>query len=546
MPVVSFTAELAVNLLVPILTGLTCVVAGSAALRRGESTASVYADLAVPFGVMSLLFGASGFVYASALTIETIGFQVVDSAAGRTIGLLIPIATLPWTVFALRYVGRGRLITRRRVAVATGLIVFVIGLDFIALYNPLNFSADQRQLLSVTSSVLLLSILAIVFAAIWLVISTSHRHDRFTWRNGLFAVAPVTIPLLVFQTTRPSTPLINDILTQTGLGAVAVVIWLGVFRYSLLSDRPGTGTLGERAAVRRMDEAVFVIDHNERIARTNPVAEDQFGILDADVNISEVTDFSVESLTERETIRCQTTSGQRQFDPRVTELRNDHSETLGHTVTLFDVTDREIRQQRLQVLNRVLRHNLRNRLDVIKAHAEETENTQIVRNADRLHRLSTEARRLERPMQRSEPDQTEALLQDIANNVVADVTDSTVEAETSINIPDVTINADPSLCRYAVEQLVENAIEHSEGTPPRVEITGSVNETGVELVIADNGPGIPQAELDVIESGTEEDLAHASSFGLWSASWAIQTVGGEVRFESSHLGGTAAVAEFPS
>jgi signal transduction histidine kinase len=149
-------------------------------------------------------------------------------------------------------------------------------------------------------------------------------------------------------------------------------------------------------------------------------------------------------------------------------------------------------------------------------------------------------------MQRSEPDQTGALLQDITNNVVADVTDSTAEAETSINIPDVTLNADPSLCRYAIEQLVENAIEHSEGTPPRVEITASVNETGVELVIADNGPGIPRTELDVIESGTEEDLAHASSFGLWGASWAIQTVGGEVQFEPSHLGGTAAVIEFPS
>ncbi|WP_369333753.1 ATP-binding protein [Halorubrum sp. SP9] len=64
----------------------------------------------------------------------------------------------------------------------------------------------------------------------------------------------------------------------------------------------------------------------------------------------------------------------------------------------------------------------------------------------------------------------------------------------------MTINADPSLCRYAIEQLVENAVEHSEGTPPRVEITASVNETSVELVIADNGPGIPQTELDVIES----------------------------------------------
>lgn len=123
--------------------------------------------------------------------------------------------------------------------------------------------------------------------------------------------------------------------------------------------------------------------------------------------------------------------------------------------------------------------------------------------------------------------------------------DSTAGAETSVNLPAVTLDADPSLCRYAIEQLVENAIEHSDGTPPRVEITGSRDETGVEVVIVDDGPGMPQTELDVIESETEEDLAHASSFGLWGANWAIQTVGGALDFQPSHLGGTAAVIELP-
>ena len=543
---VSLAAELAGRLLVPVLAGLTCIVAGVAALRRRGPTASAYADLAVPFGGMALLFGASGFVYAGVLVLESIGVQLVDSAADRTMGLLLPTVVLPWTVFALRYVGRGTLVTRRRIVVAAGLVLCVVGLESIALYNPFNFATEQRQLLSVTSSILVLAILALAFAAMWLVLSTSRRHDRFTWRDGLVAVAPVAIPLLVFQTTRPSTPWLNDILTSTGLGLVAVVVWFSVFRHSILSDRPGTGTLGERAAVNRMDEAVFVVDRDGRVARVNPAAEDHFGTIDAGVRMSEVTDVGVAALTERETVRCQTANGQRQFDPRVTELRNDRDELLGLTITLFDVTDREIRRQRLQVLNRVLRHNLRNRLDVIKAHAEETQNAPIVQNADQLHQLSTEARRLETLMQRSEPDRTGALLQEVVNDAVADVTDSTAEAETSVNLPAVSLDADPHLCRYAIEQLVENAIEHGDGTPPRVEITGSRDETGVEVVIADDGPGIPRTELDVIESGTEEDLAHASSFGLWGANWAIQTVGGTLDFEPSHLGGTAAVIEFPS
>ena len=542
---ISFAVGLAARLLIPVLAGLTCLVAGIAVLRRRGPTANAYADLAIPFGVMSLLFGVSGLVYAGVLALELSGIQLIESAADRTMGLLFPVTMLPWTVFALRYVGRGALVTRRRITAATGLILCVVGLESAALFNPLNLAAQQRRLLSVTSSILLLALLAVGFAAMWLVVSTSRRHDRFTWRDGLFAVAPVAIPLFVFQTTRPSTPWLNDILTKAGLGLVAIVIWLGTFRYPLLSDRPGTGTLGERAAVNRMDEAVFVVDRNGRIARANPAAKTHFGNIDAGVQIREVTDFGVESLEDRETIRCQTTSGQRQFDPRVTDLRNDRDELLGLTITLFDVTDREIRQQRLQVLNRVLRHNLRNRLDVIKAHAEETQNAPIVRNADQLHQLSTEARRLETLMQRSETNQTEVHLHPMITDVIDEATDSVAGVETRVDVPETTLDADPDLCRYAIEQLVENAIEHSDDAPPQLEITGSTTETGVELIIADDGPGIPQTELEVIESGTERDLAHGSSFGLWGANWAIRTVGGSLAFESSHLGGTAAVIKLP-
>ncbi|ELZ49205.1 putative PAS/PAC sensing his kinase [Halorubrum californiense DSM 19288] len=250
-------------------------------------------------------------------------------------------------------------------------------------------------------------------------------------------------------------------------------------------------------------------------------------------------------LVDRETVEFQTERGQRQFDPRVTELRNDHDERIGYTLALFDVTDREIRRQRLQVLNRILRHNLRSRLDVIRAHAEQTSNAPIIENADRLSQLSTEARRIETLMKRTDTTGSTVHLPTVVNEVVTAIATNNPSADAHAEVPDVTLDADRELCQYAIEQLVENAVVHNNGPTAHVEISGSVAPASVELVIADDGPGIPDVEQDVITAGTEHDLAHGSSLGLWGANWAIQTLGGDLSFEQSQLGGAAVCVSFP-
>jgi signal transduction histidine kinase len=96
-----------------------------------------------------------------------------------------------------------------------------------------------------------------------------------------------------------------------------------------------------------------------------------------------------------------------------------------------------------------------------------------------------------------------------------------------------------------LEQLVENALEHNNAQRPHVEVSGKKTVTGIQLVVADNGPGIPAAERDVITAASEHDLAHGSSLGLWGANWAVQTLGGDLDFDSSDDGGTAVLIELP-
>jgi signal transduction histidine kinase len=89
-------------------------------------------------------------------------------------------------------------------------------------------------------------------------------------------------------------------------------------------------------------------------------------------------------------------------------------------------------------------------------------------------------------------------------------------------------------------------VVHNDGPEPRVSVRVTATGTGTRVVVADDGPGIPEAERSVIESSTESPLSHASGIGLWGASWAVQQLGGDLSFEESDLGGTAVVVELPA
>ena len=97
-PLVAF----GVRVVIPALGGVVCVVAGITAIRRRGPAVGAYADLAIPFGVLSVLFGAYGLLYAVAMAFETTGVQLIGSVADRAMGILVRIIILPWTVFALR------------------------------------------------------------------------------------------------------------------------------------------------------------------------------------------------------------------------------------------------------------------------------------------------------------------------------------------------------------------------------------------------------------------------------------------------------------
>lgn len=186
------------------------------------------------------------------------------------------------------------------------------------------------------------------------------------------------------------------------------------------------------------------------------------------------------------------------------------------------------------VLNRVLRHNLRNDMSVIRGYteviAEQVDDGSIVEtiftHIDDLMQLSDRARELEEILSASsERQNTEvtALTKRIAENVSSDYPDASIAVNSD---EDVHTSVLPTFSR-ALEELLTNAVKHT-GRGPTVTVTVESVPNAVEIRIEDSGSGLPEQERQVIESGAEAPLTHGSGLGLWLAHWVITSHDGSI------------------
>jgi len=212
-----------------------------------------------------------------------------------------------------------------------------------------------------------------------------------------------------------------------------------------------------------------------------------------------------------------------------------------------DVTEIERRERHVKVLDRLLRHNLRNDLGVVIGRAEnvidrtddpviEEEATSLVQAADRLIGLSNTAKRIRRIIENPVAERSRTELPKLLDSVVDDARDRFSEAkiDAATDAADLAVLATSDL-RLALEELVENAVVHGSDTPTvelRAEPFDAAPDEWVDLLVIDDGPGIPEAERAAV-TGTRDitQLQHGSGLGLWLVRWAVESVGGDVGFD---------------
>ncbi|QKY16339.1 ATP-binding protein [Halorubrum sp. CBA1229] len=228
----------------------------------------------------------------------------------------------------------------------------------------------------------------------------------------------------------------------------------------------------------------------------------------------------------------------------------DGDEVVGAVGVGEDVTEASLREERLAVLTRVLRHNFRNDLNVVTGFTERAiaevddpelaaELQRVVDTAERLLRVGETSRRVERLLaDRPTPRPTD--LATAVDEALAGLPPELRErADIEVDVPDgITVSAVGYLAE-AVGELVDNAVRHSDAARPSVTVAAAElpSESWTSLVVADDGPGIPPAERAVL-TGEETPLEHASGLGLWYVNWIVTAGGGSFDISSASTGGT--------
>jgi len=538
--------------------------------------------------------GANWFIAglsAQALFCLGAAFQPFVGGVGGT-----ALSTLTWTGF-----------------VATGPLFFAFAMDYTG--RPLAF--ENRA----TTVVLALA------AVNTLATATSPLHG-LVWRpaaGGALAATTVVDPwgyvavgfgmalagvgvLLLVETVIDYGPLYRREATAVSLSSVAptaaVVAWLlgldavpglvavgAAFVPHVLLDayafvesdmfetNPATRRAAEQNAVDDIATPVFVLDTDDRVVEYNHAAEtlaehgglvsEPLGkpvstILDTDPVV--VADGGLPPRDDR--VFTTRVDGQsRQFRVSRSPLTDPGADRVGSTLVFEDVTRERRREQRLDVLNRVLRHNLRNRMTTVAGHAEvlrdEADDERTERLAEMIDTAAADmldagekAREFER-LRESGPRYRDVDIRACLADAVDDYRDR--EGRIEVSADDATVRTDPRWVELVVGNLVENALEHVDD--PLLSVTATIgagegdgyddgNRDGENegrgdllLTVSDDGDGIPASELDPLESGAETALAHGTGIGLWVVEWSVTALGGSWSVDTDD--GTAVTVRLP-
>jgi signal transduction histidine kinase len=186
-------------------------------------------------------------------------------------------------------------------------------------------------------------------------------------------------------------------------------------------------------------------------------------------------------------------------------------------------------------LNRVLRHNLRNQVEVIRSNAEvladESTNgyaDSIIESADRLSELGRSTRSIDKIV--SQPSATaEVDLASVVNETAGD-TRGRDGVDLSLSVPEsATLATERHAVVAAAESAVENALSRAANS---VTVTLEKIPEGYSLTVVDDGSSMPDDEIASVSAGTETPLQHSTGIGLWQLKWAVTKFNGDLSIEN--------------
>ncbi|MFC7058923.1 PAS domain-containing sensor histidine kinase [Halovenus salina] len=275
-------------------------------------------------------------------------------------------------------------------------------------------------------------------------------------------------------------------------------------------------------------------------------------------------DSEAEVPPSRYEIRVLTSDG----NHRVVELSVAKIQYEGNDASLAmvrDVTERKSYEEaleevntELELLNRMVRHDIRNDMSVILAWGQLVEDhvdeagrehlDKILASGEHVVELTEIARDyVEMLTSDGDLERKPVALAEVLETELALRRESFPEAEFHLRgeIPDVEVLANEML-GSVFRNLLTNAVQHNDNDTPIVELTAEQRDDDVVVQVADNGPGIPDSQKETVFGKGEKGLDSPSTgIGLYLVYTLVTQYGGTVDIEDNDPHGAVFSVRLP-
>ncbi|WP_235271425.1 HAMP domain-containing sensor histidine kinase [Halorubrum saccharovorum] len=243
---------------------------------------------------------------------------------------------------------------------------------------------------------------------------------------------------------------------------------------------------------------------------------------------------------------------------RQVTLRDDDGEIAEVVGICTDITEQQGREQELELLNRIVRHDIRNDMAVVLGWMELLEDhvddegkeylQKILASGEHVVELTEIAHDYVETVVSNEELAVEPIsLRSALTTELSLREESFPQAEFVVDgsIPDVAVAADGMLSSV-FRNLLNNAVQHNDKDTPVVEVSCEPRDDGVDVRIADNGPGIPDDKKEFVFGKGERGLGSpGTGIGLYLVQTLVTQYGGEIRIEDNEPTGTVFVVGLP-
>jgi PAS domain S-box-containing protein len=230
----------------------------------------------------------------------------------------------------------------------------------------------------------------------------------------------------------------------------------------------------------------------------------------------------------------------------------------------IDITDRvqyertlEEQRDNLEVLNQVVRHDIRNDLQLVLTYAETLQSyveadgeeyiDKVVEAAHDAVDITTTARDVTQVMLQSRVDRRPTSLRFALESEIEAVRSNHEHALVTVDgtIPSVDVSADDML-ESVFRNLLNNAIQHNDKEVPEVTVSVTHDDESVQVRIADNGPGIPDERKEkIFEQGEMSLDSEGTGLGLYLVDTLVDRYDGTVRVEDNDPDGAVFLVALP-